>query len=169
MIDTEVDTSFDIIAGQVCTRVCCASPSLENMFLPCGIKKVICHSTNLQLHKRKTMDVHVCTIVNMETLLPQNNEMKCKLLIDLYYMTTIQSCFQCFCRVPQVTSNSITFSNLQLPLVFRVLSDTTDIWKEWMASCVNHHYSAGVFQITCRGGVGDSSTSNIVVGPFTTK
>ena len=52
VIDTEIDTSFDDVAWQICTRVCCASASLENMFLPCSTLIVvvlpICNCTNVK-------------------------------------------------------------------------------------------------------------------------
>ena len=91
-------------------------------------------------------------------------------LIDLYYMTTIQSCFQCFCRVPQVHPTSNT--NLKLPVFMRVfkrvITDLSNLWKEWMAGCVYHRCSAGIFQVTCSGRVGDTCTSCLVIGPFVT-
>ena len=90
-------------------------------------------------------------------------------LIYLYYMTSIQSCFQCFCRVAQVHPMSLTFTNMQQPTFLKVLSDLSDQWKLWLADCAVLGHSAGIFQVTSSGGVGNSSTSCIVIGPFTTR
>ena len=79
---------------------------------------------------------------------------------------TILFCFQ-YCRVPDVFTTHVSFSNLQQPNSLNALAELSKLWLRWDVECYGANISMGTFQMTVSGGVGNTTTRQIYIGPFT--